>query len=621
MPGFPGRGRRAWWITAVLAIAIAAGAGGVFRWWTGRGVAGPVSEGLSAYAQGDWERSALLARRRLAKVPDDQDALQLAARTMARQERDKAAISTYSRLELKRMTAEDYFLLGRALSRTGQDDLALKSLEASRDADPDRLETLDELAQVYSRKDRPAAAEALARRLLREPGREARAQLMLGALRASQNDPAGAARALQRAFELDPDGKSVSPHPAGPLRLLLVRSLLQAAQPAEARRVLRAIPGSESDLESAWLLSRCFIQERDWARAAEALRAAGSYRGDHPLEPEPAPYVGEARCAGCHRPAHEALLTSRHSKTFARANEVQSVPWSDPSPLPDPGDPNVSHRFERREDGIHVETTVGDQVFRAVARYAFGSPDRYVTFTGPDEHGRSRMLRMSYYDSPKGAGWDISTGLVPHPARPDQFLGELMDPGDGERRCLGCHTTNFRAVEDRVGPESADHAMGCERCHGPGGHHVAAVEVDFPDPAIISPGRATDGTINRLCGQCHDFTLPHGFTGEPDDPGWYRFHGARLEQSRCSIASGGRLHCVTCHDPHGRLETATAPYEAKCLSCHGPGKTTCPVNPAKGCVECHMPRVWRQPTHSFQSDHKIRIVPKGTPPGGARAHR
>ena len=76
---------------------------------------------------------------------------------------DPAAIATYSRLELKRMTAEDYFLLGRALSRTGQDDLALKSLEAARDADPDRPETLDELAQVYFRKDRPAAAEVLAR--------------------------------------------------------------------------------------------------------------------------------------------------------------------------------------------------------------------------------------------------------------------------------------------------------------------------------------------------------------------------------------------------------------------------------------------------------------------------
>jgi tetratricopeptide (TPR) repeat protein len=611
MPRFSRRGRRIGWIAGILGVALVAGAGAVLRWRAGQGDGGPLSEGRSAYARGDWEGSDRLARHRLKQAPDDPEALQLAIRSMARQGRDQAAITAYSHLELKRMTAEDYFLLGRALARTGQDELALKSLEAARDADPDRPETLEELARAYLRNGRPAAADALAGRLLREPGWEARAQLILGASRSAQHDPIGAARALHRAFELDPEGKAASPDPSGPLRLLLVRSLLQSSQPAEARRMLEELPGSGSDPESAWLLSRCFLQERAWDRAAEALKAAGSYRADHPLEPEPAPHVGEARCAGCHRSAYEDLLTSRHSRTFARAADAKSIPWPDRA-IPDPGAPEVSHRFERREDGIHVTTTVADQVFRAVARYAFGSPDHYVTFTGPDERGQSRLLRMSYYDSPKGAGWDVSTGLLPRPPHPDQFLGEPAKPVDGERGCLDCHTTNFRAVEVRVGPESADRAIGCERCHGPGGHHVAAVEGGFPDPAIISPGRAPEVTINRLCGQCHDFALPHGFTGEPDDPGWYRFHGARLEQSRCSIASGGRLHCVTCHDPHRRLETAAAPYEARCLSCHGAGQTTCPVDPAKGCVECHMPRVWRQPTHSFQSDHKIRIVPRGS---------
>src|SRR5262249_18326024 len=162
----------------------------------------------------------------------------LAARTTARQDRDQAAIATYSRLELRLMSAEDYFLLGRALSRTGQDELAVKSLEAARAADPERLELLDELAQVYFRTDRPATVAARAERVARAPGWEARAQLMLGTFRAELNDPAGAVPALRRAFTLDPEGKVAAPHPVRPLRLLLVRSLLQTGQAAEARQVL-----------------------------------------------------------------------------------------------------------------------------------------------------------------------------------------------------------------------------------------------------------------------------------------------------------------------------------------------------------------------------------------------
>jgi hypothetical protein len=217
------------------------------------------------------------------------------------------------------------------------------------------------------------------------------------------------------------------------------------------------------------------------------------------------------------------------------------------------------------------------------------------------------MLRMSHYDSPRGAGWDLSTGLAPHPARPDQFLGERMDQEDGERRCLACHTTNFRAVEDRVGPEADDPAIGCERCHGPGSHHLLAVEAGLSDPAIAIPRGSSAAASLQLCGQCHGLTVPPGATGEPDDPGWFRFQGARLLRSRCYTASGGRLHCTTCHDPHRRAETAPAPYEARCLDCHDKGKTTCPVDPARGCVGCHMPRAWREPTHSFQTDHNIRI--------------
>ena len=321
----------------------------------------------------------------------------------------------------------------------------------------------------------------------------------------------------------------------------------------------------------------------------------------------------QAHCAECHPSEYQATLTSRHSTTFARASDSRSFPLPD-HPIPDSGDSAVRHRYERRDDGIHVETTVGGQVFRAVAQYAFGSPDHFVTLTGPDDQGRSHMLRMSHYDSPKGAGLDLSTGLASHPARPDGFLGERMDSGDGERRCLTCHTTNFRAIEDRVGPESADPAIGCERLSWAGRKSCPGGRGGVPGPRDpLTPRRTSAETVNRVCGECHGLTKPRGAIGEPDDPAWFRFQGARLHESRCFERSGGRLHCMTCHDPHRTVETAAAPYEAKCLNCHGPGKTTCPVNSTQGCIGCHMPRTWRQPTRSFQSDHKIRITRPGVP--------
>jgi hypothetical protein len=97
--------------------------------------------------------------------------------------------------------------------------------------------------------------------------------------------------------------------------------------------------------------------------------------------------------------------------------------------------------------------------------------------------------------------------------------------------------------------------------------------------------------------------------GGPDDPGRFRFQTVRLELSKCYTASGGALHCVTCHTPHRNATKTAGTYEAACLSCHNSAlqKTVCPVNPAQGCVECHMPRAWTEQTHSWKIDHRIRI--------------
>ena len=178
---------------------------------------------------------------------------------------------------------------------------------------------------------------------------------------------------MKRAYELDPTGKAAAPHPAAPLWLLLVRSLLRTGQSGEARSYLKTIPTARSSPEFAWLMSRSFLQERDWKNAASALDSSVSYRKEHPLEPEPSPHVGAARCASCHRELYEAHLSCRHSSTFGLARDPKQFPLPD-RPLADPADRQVLHEFQRLDDGIKVETRVGDEVLRALAKYAFGSP-------------------------------------------------------------------------------------------------------------------------------------------------------------------------------------------------------------------------------------------------------
>src|SRR5260370_1226690 len=110
MPDPPGRSHRLRWITGLVTIVLCAF--GALRWWPGKGDAGSgtLGRGDWAYARKDWDTSARWARERLKEVPDDPQALRMAARSSARRNRDQAAIATYSGLELRMMSGEDYFL-------------------------------------------------------------------------------------------------------------------------------------------------------------------------------------------------------------------------------------------------------------------------------------------------------------------------------------------------------------------------------------------------------------------------------------------------------------------------------------------------------------------------------
>jgi len=606
---------------ALIALTLCLVVTGV--WWIRvRWFADPLARGLQAYARGDWEAAAAQARQRLKITGNDAVALRLLARAQARLGRDPSAMAVYERIGPQTMAADDLCLLGIALTRTGNARGGLEVWEQARAAEPDHAETLWELTLAYSGSDRLAEAAETARRLAERPGWRAKADALLGAIQLDHDDAPGAIAFWQQAREAQAAGQGDVSAPIVPPKEM-ARVLLRAERPGEARLELNKIFALETDPEGSWLLSRAYLQERAKAEALAALEQAGTFRDENPLVAEPAPFVGSQQCAKCHSAIYHAQQSSRHARTFFREDELKDLELPAPS-FSDPARPDVTNTIERTGDGrLRQKTHVDGQVLAAVVLYAFGTGDRGLTLVGRDDRGQIRELRFSRYSAGNAPHWSVTAGQSERPSDGGEFLGRPLSD-DGVRRCLLCHVTNPRAILEASGPCMSDRGIGCEKCHGPGGNHLLAVAAGFPDWAIVNPATASGAPVVKLCGQCHS---PRGGDVLPDDPASVRFQATTLTWSRCFTESQNQLDCVTCHDPHRNAATASGHYEAKCLTCHsgapqpegqaeagrsadsshGLARRTCPVNPARGCIACHMPAVKNAVPHSTFTDHHIGV--------------
>ena len=195
---------------------------------------------------------------------------------------------------------------------------------------------------------------------------------------------------------------------------------------------------------------------------------------------------------------------------------------------------------------------------------------------------------------------------------------------DAALACLGCHVTNPESLLRDAGPLGGRPRHRLRERPRPG-VRLAGRRRQLRNVAIGRPSLAS-GAGARICAECHS---PRGKAVSPDDPTSIRFQGTTLTWSRCYTESSDKLDCLTCHDPHRDASTSTAHYEAKCLECHAgharaPAKgragvppdatqsPVCPVNPTKGCISCHMPKVGDVIPHSPFTDHFIRV--HRTPP-------
>jgi Tfp pilus assembly protein PilF len=616
--------RRSRWRRVALAASVLFGLGAGFGFAWMKLFPDRLARSAAAYERGDLPLALIEAKEALKASPKNPDALRIIARSSARLGQHQFARDVYDQLGVKALRAEDYFVIAAGLLREGKRSVARTTLELALKDDPNHPEALYEMARMLADSNTIAAAIPLAKRLSQTRGWEVRGSAMLGLLQTYEAEPLKASENLARALRLDPKLAGVSSPPAA-IRKILARELLKAGQPTEARAQLKMVLASGSDAEASWLMSRASIQLNDRQGASDALADARAFGAGEPTAFEPAPFVGSLRCAECHRDIHRFAQSGRHAKTFRPASEVGEFRIPD-QPVPDPDNPKVVHTLTAEGSGVAVKTQKGDEIARALVEFAVGSGDRGLTPVGRDDTGRTRELRLSYYGDI--SGWDRTSG---HPSRPGagsahDFLGEVLTP-DAVRICLDCHTTNFRAARDHVGPEAADRGIGCERCHGPAGNHLAAVALKLSDLAIGRPRAATPEQVVNLCAQCH---FPRGRTFSPSDPISVRFQGLTFPRSRCYTETGKGFDCVSCHSPHRDAETSSAFYESKCLACHsasepdapaqqtaksghvaslpaGARRVPCPVNPVQNCIECHMPTAKTVVPHTYFTDHHIRV--------------
>ena len=356
------------------------------------------------------------------------------------------------------------------------------------------------------------------------------------------------------------------------------------------------------------------------------------------LRPEVA-YVGDAACTRCHREIAEAYRShpmGRSLTPVANANDGASASTAKGLPIEDKGvrytiehrDGRVFHKAARRDPDGTLFAEIEAEV-----QYALGSGTRGIAFL--IEHDGFLLQSPIAWFSQTGR-WDISPGYGEFAAHPNF---ERPIPSD----CLFCHANQFHPVPGTVNryetPIFQGHAIGCERCHGPGELHVRqpglAAETDF---TIVNPANLTPALRDAVCQQCHlqgSFRLPRAGR-EPLDfrPGlpihWFlavylnkkaipgKFeavgHDEQMEASRCFMASNGQLACTSCHDPH-RLPAPAAKvayYRERCLDCHEKKGCALPLadRQARGqgedCVACHMPRpTMTNIPHTAATDHRI----------------
>jgi tetratricopeptide (TPR) repeat protein len=345
------------------------------------------------------------------------------------------------------------------------------------------------------------------------------------------------------------------------------------------------------------------------------------------------PASPDAACAGCHR----AIYKQYETTPMARASGPAL-------------DGLMQGSFTHTPSGVHYRIFERDGAgwlsYARPATAAGGYLNGEVKleyFIGSNTRGRTYLFERDgyWFEAPvnwyaKKGVWDMAPSYLNAREMP------LTLPVDAN--CLHCHVSGVAAAlpgarNHFAGAPFAHGGIGCASCHGDVSEHVRTKgKAPVLDPAKLDAARR-----ESVCLQCHlegetaiyrrghslatyrpgealfDSVAYFVHQGEIGPNGRATSQYEALLQSACKRASGDRMTCTTCHDPHASQTTAApaervAYYRTKCLSCHVGAKFANEHHPEQqDCASCHMPRAPSEDiAHEQVTDHRIQIPGRGS---------
>ena len=470
-------------------------------------------------------------------------------------------------------------------------------------------------AAGQEREERLRAAEDFTAKALRMNPADSGAAYLLGLIRLSRGNPAGA---------------------AGPLALVYERGgTLQPQAQKHLQEIYGQWPGSRPQPRFDE-----FVREQ----AKTALPTEKAEVRDPPRPPSgPAPaYVGSQACQSCHAREYSGWQNSGHAKMF-RPYKFENVfgDFDNATYADESG--KVEARFSHDEANHYFDVLDNQGKWHHYrVDYTIGSKWQQ-TYAIRLPNGEIQVMPLQYNrDQKRWAAFWKSIDL-PHSERAQVPNFPNFSPETAYLlHCGPCHTSQLRVKSGRaLDPKEltiAEGGVNCEMCHGPGGDHVGAMRQAKPGDRAplrlqVEYGKLSSRDYVAICAQCHlqSAILTLGPTGEvnyrhlPDTfyvhyqkrpygelalrsyyrDGRFRVIAFAVEsflRSKCYLV--GHANCGHCHDFHPSdsanirsLKFVTNP-DQMCLQCHPAfsAKIEAHTHHAAGsegsrCTACHMPKI------------------------------